>query len=101
MGHTAQLPEEAGTPTVIIAVRAFQATMAQMTLPRALMTPHIMGRPLGAPGDRERHRETILAALDLFRSAAQVGTVAELSGQYHPARRESNRGDLACDLDRR
>ena len=74
--------EEAGIPTVIIAARAFRDHLAKMTLPRVVTTPHPMGRPLGAPGDHQRQRDTILSALDLLESARQVGTILDLPGSY-------------------
>jgi len=69
---------------VVIAVRAFREQLGQMALPRLLTTPHLMARPLGAPGDRQRQRESILAALDLLESATRVGTIKDLPGSYHP-----------------
>jgi hypothetical protein len=78
VGHVARLLEEAGIPTVIIAVMAFRRRMEMMTLPRVLLTPHIMGRPIGYPGDRESQHQTLLAALRLFENADGVGTIEEL-----------------------
>lgn len=91
MGHVARLLEEAGIPTVIIAIRAFRRRLEMMTPPRALITPHLMGRPLGAPGDHERQRATILAALDLLESAKQAGTIVDLPGQYRPSQNLKSR----------
>ena len=87
VGHVARLLEEAEIPTVIIAARAFRPRMEVMQLPRLLLTPHLMGRPLGAPGDINRQRETILAALDLLQNAKRGGTIVELPGEYQPVRR--------------
>ena len=86
VGHVARLLEAAGIATVIIAARAFRPRLKNMTLPRVLITPHLMGRPLGAPGARVKQRKVILAALDLLESAQQVGTVVDFPGQYHPAK---------------
>ena len=72
--------EEAGIATAIIAVKAFRSHMKMMTLPRVLLTPYPMGRVLGPPGDHERQRKTILAALDLLKSAEKVGTIIEMNG---------------------
>ncbi|MCP4352432.1 MAG: hypothetical protein GY795_43790 [Desulfobacterales bacterium] len=80
VGHVARLLEEAGIPTVVIAVVSFRRRMEIMTLPRVLLTPHFMGRPLGYPGDRKRQREVLLAALDLFKTAEKPGTIVELDG---------------------
>ena len=79
--------EDAGIPTVIIAARAFRDHLAKMTLPRVVTTPYPMGRPLGAPGDHQSQRQSILSALDLLESAGQVGTILDLTGSYTPVAR--------------
>jgi hypothetical protein len=84
VGHVARVFEESGISTVIVAVKAFRASMEVMSLPRVLLTPHPMGRPLGAPGDQERQREVIMAALNLLGEAGGGGTIVELPGRYHP-----------------
>jgi hypothetical protein len=76
--------EAVGIATVIIAVRACQEQLVHMTLSRVVTTPHLLGRPFGAAGDRQRQRESILAALELLKSATQVGTTYDLPGSYHP-----------------
>ena len=73
--------------TVVVGVRAFRTRMEAMTLPRILIAPHLMGRPLGAPGDAVGQRATVLAALDLLERAERGGTVVELPGRYRPVRR--------------
>lgn len=78
VGHVARLLEDAGIATVIIASEAFEVRMRMMTLPRVLLTPHLMGRPVGPPNDRARQRACVLAALDLLDSAQTAGTVARL-----------------------
>jgi len=90
VGHVARLLEQAGIPTVIIAARPFRPRMEGMQLPRLLLTPHLMGRPVGAPGDKAGQRRTILAALDLLEKAEGGGTIVELPGRYQPVRRESS-----------
>ena len=82
VGHVARLLEAAGVPTVIIAVAAFAFRMEKMMLPRLVKTPHPMGRPLGAPGDRARQRESLLAALKLLEDATACGSVYPMSGSY-------------------
>ena len=82
VGHLARLLEEAGISTVIIAARAFRPRMEIMSLPRLLLTPHLMGRPIGAPGDAPRQREVILEALGLLNGAKSVGTIVEMPGEY-------------------
>ena len=86
VGHLARLLEASGIPTVIIAVKAFQARLNGMTVPRLLLTPHLMGWPIGAPGDKERQRETIRSAFQLLEQARHPGSVKELSGRYRPLR---------------
>ena len=82
VGHLARLLEEAGLPTVIIAVKAFQPVLEAMKVPRAVITRNPMGRTLGPPGDRERQRGVILAALRLLAEAKQGGAVVELPESY-------------------
>ena len=79
VGHVARLLEEAGIPTVIIAVNAFRPRIDMMTLPRVLMTPFIMGFPVGPAGNPDRQREVITAALNLLSEAQAAGTVKEMN----------------------
>jgi len=76
VGHLARLLEEAGIATVIIAAAAFRPRMDIMNLPRLLLTPHLMGRPLGRAGDADQQRAVILAAFDLLENAAAGGIVS-------------------------
>jgi hypothetical protein len=82
VGHLARLLEGAGIATVIIAARAFRRRLEAMTLPRVLITPHLMGRPLGAPGDHETQQLAVVTALQLLQHAEDVGAVTELSGAH-------------------
>ncbi len=82
MGHVARLLEADGIPTVVIAVKAFLPRLEPMKIPRLVTTHHPMGRPLGAPGDRERQRSVIVAALRLLETTTQGGTVLELNEPY-------------------
>ncbi len=82
MGHVARLLEADGIPTVVIAVKAFLPRLEPMKIPRLVITHHPMGRPLGAPGDRERQRSVIVAALRLLETATQGGTILELNEPY-------------------
>jgi hypothetical protein len=79
VGHVARLLEEGGISTVLIAVRAFRARLEMMTLPRVVLTPHLMGRPVGPPGEGRKQAETLRAALDLLGKAQKAGTVLDLS----------------------
>jgi hypothetical protein len=76
--------EEGGIATVVIAIRAFRDRLKAMQLPRLVITPHPMGRPLGAPGDVERQRAVIQTALGLLESADRAGALVELEGAYQP-----------------
>lgn len=82
MGHVARLLEADGIPTVVIAVKAFLPRLEPMKIPRLVLTSHPMGRPLGAPGDRERQREVLVTALKLLETATQGNTVVELPEPY-------------------
>lgn len=84
MGHVARLLEAAGIATVIVAARAFEPRLKAMRLPRVLLTPHLMGRPIGPPLNRTRQRETLLAALQLLEQAGQAETIRYLPGTYRP-----------------
>ena len=50
-----------------------------MTLPRVVLTPYWMGRPIGPPGEGRKQAETLRAALDLLGKAQKAGTVLDLS----------------------
>ena len=80
VGHLARLIEEAGIASVIIAVRAFRSRLEEMQVARALITPYIMGRPLGFPGDIEGQRAILLAALDLLENAKSGATILDYAG---------------------
>lgn len=84
VGHIARSFEEAGLPTVIIATKAFRPRLEAMQLPRLVLTPYPMGRPIGAPYDVGGQRTTLLAALDLLATATEAGTIIELDHPYQP-----------------
>jgi hypothetical protein len=71
----ARLLEEAGIATVIIAIRAFRDRLEAMTPARLLLTPHLLGQPLGSPNNVERHRAVVLSALGLLEGAERAGTI--------------------------
>lgn len=77
--------EAGGIPTVVIGVKAFRDRLAAMRLPRTVITPHPMGRTLGAPGDRTKQREVIVTALKLLETATRGGTMVEFTEAYHVA----------------
>jgi hypothetical protein len=80
VGHLARLIEQAGIATVVIAVRAFRSGFEEMQVARALITPYIMGRPLGFPGDIDGQRAILLAAIDLLDNATSGGTIVDYVG---------------------
>ncbi len=84
VGHVARLLEAAGILTVIIAARTFRPRLEPMRLPRVLLTPFPMGRPLGAPGDGEVQREVVLAGLRLLETAVSNNTILEIPPPYRP-----------------
>lgn len=84
VGHLARVLEEAGLATVVIGTSAFRDRLAAMHLPRTVLTRHPMGRPLGAPNDRETQRKVILTALDLLGSASKGGAIVDLPDSYRP-----------------
>ena len=86
VGHVARVLEEAGIPTIVIGVRAFRERLSAMRVPRLVTTPHPMGRPLGAPHDKEAQQATLLAALDLLAKADQGGAIQDLSRPYRYGR---------------
>lgn len=79
VGHAARALEEAGIATVAVYIRAFRHLAAAMTIPRTLVTPHLMGRTMGPPGAVETHREVLEAALGLTQSATDAGTIVHFT----------------------
>ncbi len=75
VGHIARLLEEAGVPTVIVAIKAFRQRIEVMKPPRLLLTPHALGRPLGKPHDVARQKAVLVAALKLLQEAEQGNTI--------------------------
>ena len=70
-----RLIEAAGIPTVIVAIQAFEPRLAPMKVPRLLLTRFLMGRPLGAPNDAQRHQEVLQTALALLETAVTPGAI--------------------------
>ena len=66
--------EAAGIPTVVVAVAAFQQPLQKMALARVLLTPFLMGRPVGPVGDAETQKQVLRTALGLLESAKQPTT---------------------------
>ena len=74
VGHVARLMEAAGIPTVVVAVAAFETPLKKMKLPRVLLTPFLLGRPVGPVGKQKIQQSVMRAALDLLASAREPGT---------------------------
>jgi hypothetical protein len=83
VGHVQRSLETAGLPTVGVYVRSFGHLPDLMGVSRALITNHPMGRPLGAPGDGERQRDVVSAALQLLTSDEPV--IADFDAPWRPA----------------
>lgn len=84
VGHVARAIEESGTPTVVVMVKAFAHVAERMSLPRVVVTPHPMGRPLGAASDVETQTDVLDAALDLLDRASDGGTIIEVDTRFRP-----------------
>ena len=82
VGHVARVFEEAGITTVCIGIRAFAHQNRFIRPPRAVVTRHILGRTVGAPGDVVRQTEVIRSALELLDGATTPNTVRELTAEY-------------------
>ena len=82
MGHVAREFEKAGLATVVIGVSPHRDRLAAMKLARSIITPHPMGRNMGAPHDAERQTEILSAALDLLETAVENDTLVDLPGSY-------------------
>ncbi len=83
VGHVQRAIEEAGIPTTNVSVHCFGHVPALMSVPRALITQHPLGRPLGAPNDVERQRAVIERALGLL--SADAPTIVDFGEPYRIA----------------
>ena len=77
VGHVARAFEDADIATVIIAVKSFETRMKMMSLPRVLLTPQLLGRPLGNPFDEQQHTKILNSAIKMLETAEQNGTIRE------------------------
>ncbi len=84
VGHVARAIEESGIPTVTIMTKAFAGRATEMMVPRTLVVRHLLGRPMGAAHDVERHTDVLNATFELLESATNAGTVVELPEPYRP-----------------
>lgn len=83
VGHVQRAIEAAGIPAVGVYIGAFGHVARQMSVARALITPHPLGRPLGAPGDAERQLAVVEAAIDLLEVTR--ATIREFPLAYRPS----------------
>ena len=60
---------------MVIALATFAGRLAPMKVPRLLLTPFLMGRPLGAPHDEERQLDVLRMGLDLLETAVAAPTL--------------------------
>jgi len=74
VGHLARILEEEGIATVVIATEVFEKRLTSMTLPRILLTPYPMGRPLGFPKQGTEHKQIIVEALNLLEASKDFST---------------------------
>ena len=74
--------------TVVIGTAVHRDRTVAMSVPRLVISPHPMGRPLGAPHDVERQTEILQAALDLLDNAEENGAIVDLPGSYRPTPRK-------------
>ena len=86
VGHIARKAESEGLPTVAVMVRSFRHVAEEMGYPRAVITRHPMGRPLGPPGDTSTHLSVVETALELLEEATAGGSIVELESSYRPVR---------------
>jgi len=85
VGHIARKAEAEGIPTVAVVVRSFRHVAVEMGYPRAVVTRHPMGRPMGPPGDTVTQRRVVETALGLLVDASEGGAIVELEEPYRPA----------------
>ena len=82
VGHTARVLEEAGISTVCVFIRAFRHHAENLKPARTLITPHLLGRTIGPPGDACRQREVVKAALGLLEKSGEGPAIVEFSETY-------------------
>ncbi|HAL48864.1 MAG: hypothetical protein CL694_03685 [Chloroflexi bacterium] len=82
VGHASRVIEEAGIPTVCAYIRAFRHQTQRIKPARTLITKHMLGRTIGAPGDVARQTSVVKAALDMLETATEVGTIREFPETY-------------------
>ncbi len=87
MGLVARVIEAAGIPTVALnMIWVFQKAIG---MPRVAAIEHPFGRPYGDVGDAETQREVMRAALQMFESVSEPGTVEHLPFVWHEDPKET------------
>ena len=56
----------------------FAGRMLPMSIPRLVLTPQPLGRPLGAPGDADRQRNVLTEARTFLETATEGGSILNL-----------------------
>ena len=82
VGHTARVLEEAGLSTVCIFIRAFRHHAENLKPARTLITRHLLGRTVGPPGDTDRQREVVKAALGLLEVSTEGPSIVEFAEEH-------------------
>lgn len=75
VGHVARVIEAIGIPTVCVYIEAFRPDAELLKPARTLVTPNLMGRPLGLPHRREQQMAVIRDALHLLETADHAPTL--------------------------
>jgi len=89
VGHVARAIEAIGIPTVCVYIEAFRPDAELLKPARTLVTPHLMGRPLGLPHHREQQLAVIRAALRLLETADHAPTMETFDSWTHQMKRTS------------
>lgn len=79
VGHIARVFEQAGISTVSFGIQAFKYRMVPMSIPRLVLTPELLGKTLGMPGDTPTQQSYLEIGLDLLENAPQGNTWVEVS----------------------
>lgn len=81
MGLVARVIEAAGIPTVTLnMIWVYQRIVG---MPRVAAIEHPFGRPFGDVGDSDTQSAVLRAALEVFASASQPGSVTHLPFRWH------------------
>ena len=80
MGLIARTVEEMGIPTIYVG--SARDMMEQVKPPRAVFVDFPFGRQCGKPFDRELQMNIIKEALEVLKSSAEPGTIADLPYEW-------------------